>query len=971
MSSISTDDVVSEEKENFLRFFLLLEFSTKTLHDYLGRYFQVNDPTEFYKELQSVKNELKLNPAQKQKLFPKNKKTVIDQIDITLTSLLLRTSKCTPNPCQADLDVIDCVRKNRNAKAHAGIYSISTPDFRQQWGDLTNALVKLGADINVIQRLYRQTLDAFAYYQIIDKDEQLKNLKDKNKGVWHDIQPTLKEFHGRYREINDIHVAMLNDASRGCVIAGYGGVGKTQLVIKYSNQYVTHYTGNVIWINSDTRSNIEKSFNSVANFLNLTNPKGTEEEVDAKSIVLKVYRFFTGTSCLFVFDDANDVKLVTEYLPKLPPGVQQPKLLITSQSIEWGSQFVVIPLDVFTDNEAKEFVENSLGLDVSNRDEVQLLCKELGNLPLALQQAVSFIKKHVSVEEYNRMLQTCKLKLLNREIKLECYSKNCIRTFDLAKNKLFESGDEDAIELLNLMSYMDGKHITRKFLQNFLSDEFAFTSALDVLAEYSLIRFQGNNIYVHSLIQCVIRYEITSRVLSWQEKISHTIFPSKTYPGILLGVIKGYVDRVDVNTEDDEEIDSLWVTHLVSLFKHCKEENFVADYILDKNLVTPMCDYYEDMCQYNTGYNVFLNMFEEYSKKYGPENRKLLNLQNCRAMLLEKFGRKRDALEIFYMVENGYKNAKGENHVFTLGVKINKLSCLLNCGLYKHAEIEVTTIKKSFKKLDRKLQIIFNDLQGSLLFIQGNFTEALKLIEKYKGDVLSRCPRDNSRRLCSSQYSIANCYFRLGKYEEAKEIFEEVKQRYLGFYKDESHEKVYIAKRSIAKCLLYLNKTDEALEMLDEVLTGLLEQFDEYNAEYLSAEYFKVIGLIDKKDIDAAKAIIVKNIHKRSDLIGEVHEYVLLSKFQFARCLVEEMQIERAKNELLVIETNQKTELGELHPDVLETQFYLGLCYSKLGDAENALLTLNNVFKGQEKTLGSDHPSTKKTREFLNWLEQQ
>ncbi|XP_057300322.1 uncharacterized protein LOC130630742 [Hydractinia symbiolongicarpus] len=955
-SSSTVPAVVTIEEENFFRIQRLLDVSNKTLQRYLAKYFTVNDPGQFYEELKTIKSQLKLYNSQEKILFPKNKETKIEKCDITLILALLRTSKCTPS--QADLADIKSIQKCRNKYAHSDSYAIPTAQFQNEWTNLTSVLERLGADPHIIKILKTQTLDSSAYKKIAD-------LKGKRSNVWYQVPMPVKEFHARVNEIDNIHSALLDTTKRGCVISNHGGVGKTQLAIKYCSQYSNDYNGNVIWINSDTRTNIESSFQSVADYIDLI-PSTAH---DAKNIASRVYDFFADRPCLFVFDDANDVKLLNEYLPKLPPSSHEPVMLVTSQSSEWGSQFAIVPLHPFTDAEAQDFVTTFLHLPASSVEDVKFLCKELGNLPLALHQAVCYIKKHgIFLNMYNKMLQEGKYHILKEEVPGGLYTKTCLKTFDLAREKLHDNGDNNAIKLLSLMSYMDGKHINRSFLELSFSDVDTLYSALKVLSEYSLITYEKGTVQMHTLVQLVVRIT-TAQNMTFVDKVINWFFPSKSYYGMLLDLILECV-----HTQDDwvksNLGDTSWVAHVITLCARCEEGNtsskdrkYVSDFILRNDLIAPMCDVYESKCQYNTGYSDFNTMFENFSQISGRESSRLFNLQNCKATLLTKVGRKKEALDIFDKLVTGYTKQLGANHVYTLNMRINKLSSLIDCGHYKHAEREIKSMSeiKSFPKLREPEQISFLEHKATLSFLQGHSKKALDLFNKCEEDLLSVFGEEASRRLYTIQYSKANCLFQMGEYEKSKKMFEDAQTKALELYTDEKLEKVCIAKRSIAKCLLHLNRTDEALEILDDVLKELLEQFDEFNTEYLSAEYFKVIGLIDKNDFNSAKELVEKNIKKRSEMIGKDHPYVLLSKVQLARCLMEELQLQMARDELIIIREKQKKELHILHPNVLETEFYLGICYSKLGDTNKASMILHSVYEGQKEILGVNHPSTNKT----------
>jgi hypothetical protein len=71
----------------------------------------------------------------------------------------------------------------------------------------------------------------------------------------------------------------------------------------------------------------------------------------------------------------------------------EPYIIITSRNQNWGDNIKVISIDTFTEEEAIEFIKKELHVgDESQGKEINQLAQTLQCFPLALQQAVAYIK---------------------------------------------------------------------------------------------------------------------------------------------------------------------------------------------------------------------------------------------------------------------------------------------------------------------------------------------------------------------------------------------------------------------------------------------------------------------------------------------------------------------------------------------------------------------------------------------------
>ena len=264
------------------------------------------------------------------------------------------------------------IRKGRNKVQH-GALKWDLTDFTEVWDEISEPLIGLGCtkcelndmkicplDSSTVQNLQQCRVD------LKDALEKVALLEDRLNGHSYDIFPPIPSFTGRENDIQKIHENLINmdDSMIALVVSGFGGVGKSELVRRYCQEFgVTFYKNNTIWINAKSASSISSAFNNVAELIKLDVKEPNGQFLDIKVVITKVFRFFAGTNVLFVFDNVVDEADVSAYLSLyVQAGVQKPYVIITSQNVQWGQRYITQNIDVFTPVTAEAFVNRTLTL---------------------------------------------------------------------------------------------------------------------------------------------------------------------------------------------------------------------------------------------------------------------------------------------------------------------------------------------------------------------------------------------------------------------------------------------------------------------------------------------------------------------------------------------------------------------------------------------------------------------------------
>src|SRR5436190_5288218 len=382
---------------------------------------------------------------------------------------------------------------------------------------------------NIISNLKKNT-------QNIAKESIVKLPK---KSILFNLRNPIKNFFGRHHVLNELHQLLskknigvvtqltaalsLDSSSRStpCIasLCGLGGIGKTQLVLKYAQVYVDNYDNNVIWINAETQSSILICLQNLATELTIKindddgNPKKIEE------LIQEVYRYFSTGNSLFIFDNVENFRQFSNLLPHKIIGIT-PTILITSRYSNWKNIASTLSLDIFTEVESIDFIIKELFTSGEQYNPtIKSLAVLLQGLPIALQQSVSYIKllktvhPDYSINDYIQKFKIETEKLLNfnyYRYNNDPYIKTLYVAWQISLEHIKqEPMGEIALEVIRIMSYLQPEHIASQlFLPLYEPENLA--SAIDLLRSYSMINQQNTPDVstIHRMVQQVIRINV-------------------------------------------------------------------------------------------------------------------------------------------------------------------------------------------------------------------------------------------------------------------------------------------------------------------------------------------------------------------------------------------------------------------------------------------------------------------------------
>lgn len=298
-----------------------------------------------------------------------------------------------------------------------------------------------------------------------------------------------------------------------CGISGLGGMGKTQVALEFAYRQAAQYQ-HAFWIRSDTPQALSANAADIAEVLDL--PDRLQDHA-----VTAVREWLENKeNWLLVLDAADHLEVLQPLWPQSFRG----HILVTSRSPIQHRIGITSPIELqpLSDPEALAFFQIRAGRELSETGEISAateLARELGNLPLALEQAVAYVAANRSrFDDYLKGYRRRRIQVLRPPIAggyAESISTTWALNFreveqlaqsaDLLRFSAFLAPDHIPLELIEEAAPDLGDSIASA-LRDVLDDPLTLDETLEPLTRYSLVRRNlSNRTYsVHRVVQAVI-----------------------------------------------------------------------------------------------------------------------------------------------------------------------------------------------------------------------------------------------------------------------------------------------------------------------------------------------------------------------------------------------------------------------------------------------------------------------------------
>jgi DNA-binding SARP family transcriptional activator len=310
------------------------------------------------------------------------------------------------------------------------------------------------------------------------------------------LPPRNRSFVGREDVLSLVGSVLDDDARRPRAVAlvGLAGVGKTELALELAHRRLRSRTGRVAW------------------WIAAEDPAGTATGLADLAAALGIVAFERGEDThaalwaeldrapgwVLVFDNADDPALLEPFLPAARHG----DIVITSRNPAWRRLARPVTVAPLERTESVSYVVSRTGDAAAEAD---TLAEQLGDLPLALEQACAYIEQTgMSVPDYVELFRERRESLLLRD-PLDS-GPTVATTWGLAFDRLHQRSPK-AAGLLEAMAFLAPDAVTVATLRRLgmFTDELDLQDALAELLRLSLVDRDSGIVRVHRLVQDVVR----------------------------------------------------------------------------------------------------------------------------------------------------------------------------------------------------------------------------------------------------------------------------------------------------------------------------------------------------------------------------------------------------------------------------------------------------------------------------------
>jgi tetratricopeptide (TPR) repeat protein len=351
-------------------------------------------------------------------------------------------------------------------------------------------------------------------------------------------------FTGREKVMADVEKEL--HASGLAALTGMGGVGKTQIAAHFAHEHRDEYSA-VLWASAASQETLVSDFAATASLLNLPE----KDEKDQAVTVAAVKRWLEANGgWLLIVDNASDLATVHAFIPQAAKG----HVLLTTQAQATGDiQAIEVP-DMLPEDGALLLLRRAkiVKLDVplsgaadADRDTAKDISKELGGLPLALDQAGAYVDEtHCGLAGYLDLYRKQAAELLKRRGATATEHPDSVATTFALSFERVASASPAAADLLRLCAFLHPDAIPEQIftkgaaelgpnLSAIAADPLKLNAAFAEILKFSLLRRDADakTLGIHRLVQAVIQDVLTNKEKrEWAERAVRAV--NRTFPRV-------------------------------------------------------------------------------------------------------------------------------------------------------------------------------------------------------------------------------------------------------------------------------------------------------------------------------------------------------------------------------------------------------------------------------------------------------
>jgi tetratricopeptide (TPR) repeat protein len=729
-------------------------------------------------------------------------------------------------------------------------------------------------------------------------------------------------FTGRDTDMEKLGKVLQNhgqaETTQIVVLHGLGGVGKTQLAVEYAWKHLGEYDA-VFWMKADRPEALDTSLVALAQLLGLPEVGEREQAVQIKAVLDWLNNH---ERWLLIADNADTDAATKAVFKRLSPSLIG-HLLITSRISDWPVNIQDLILDVLSPDDATRYLldrvarkRHNAGGDPTARG----LAQELGHLPLALEQAASFIvEMRWSYMKYQDQFRDARLEILSegREGGTH-YPTSVAKTWSITLEELGPL----ARALLRIAAWFAPDAIPREIFsankevllevltkETTISD-LAIEKALVELDRFSLVRLTSKTVSVHRLLQAVeqdsLRKEECERWLDSAARLFNALAP---------------------RSSDNVSTWAVWLSlgpHAEALLEHIKR------HVVDTLPIALMANQFGLFLYARGAYTQVEPLYQRSltirEKALGPEHPDVAQSLNN--------------LAVFYAAQGQYAQAEP---ICQRALAIRE----------KALGLEHPDVAQSLNNL------------ATLSADQGQYAQAAPLYKQALA-VREKTLDPEHPDIAYSLNGLAVCYNSQGQYTKAETLYKQALA---------IREKVGLEDPEVAASLDYLgtlyadqDQSPKAETLYRQALTIREKALGPEHPDMAKSLDYLATLYADQGQYPKAETLYRQALTIRERALGPERPEVARSLNYLAALYLAQDQYPKGESLYERALAIREKVMGPEHPDVAKSLYHLAELYLAQGQYAKAEPICQRALAIREKALGSEHPDVATSLENYAYL---
>ncbi|AFZ01857.1 tetratricopeptide repeat protein [Calothrix sp. PCC 6303] len=798
--------------------------------------------------------------------------------------------------------------------------------------------------------------------------------------------PGVSHFVGRSEELKLIHEKLYRENNTVAIsaVSGMGGIGKTELAVKYAREYGQYYPGGVCWLNTRD-ANIAQGIIQFVQLQMGLEVRQQDFQGNPLTLIQQVAWCWQNWQpseglVLVVLDDVMNLQGFDELIPTN----NRFRILLTTRLRDIDANVEEIPLDVLSPEEGLQLLINIIGEkrvnkpsrhskderrrnfndSLENRDteiaslrrndgDAQELCKWLGYLPLGIELVGRYIKKkppHFTLGKMLELLQQQRLEqeAINLQQKgLSTAQRGVLAAFELSWVEL----SSETQKIAGLLSLFAADIFVWEWVETMTQslnwDESDVETANEQLYQRHLVQcLEADDLYgykIHPLIREFLKDKLTADGESKEIKQAFTNTFMEIAQTIPQSPTLEFINSVKTA-----------IPHLTEIAEN------LTDAVSDENLYwafTGLALYYNGQGLYGLAEPWYQGCVSALKSRLGENHPDVATSLNNLAQLYDSQVRYEEAEPMYLQALELYKQLLGENHP-DVATSLNNLAALYDSqGRYEAAEPLYIQALELYKQMlgenHPSTATSLNNLaalyrsQGRYEAAEPLYIQALELRKQLLGE--------NHPHVAQSLNNLAALYRSQGRYEAAEPLYIqalELRKQLLG----ENHPHVAQSLNNLASLYRSQGRYEAAEPMCLQALELYKQLLGENHPHVATSLSGLAVLYVSQGRYEAAEPMCLQAFELYKQLLGENHPDVATSLNNLANLYYSQGRYEAAEPLLIEALELYKQLLGENHPNVATSLDNLALLYVSQGRYEAAEPMCLQAFELYKQLLGENHP---------------